>query len=464
MENVHKKKMAIIAGYFPGETYGLLGPQIAATIIQDNTEYECIVIAVTREDTNQLLKKTIASYFGDQRQVIGFSTLCGREDLFTLARDLKNEGAVTILAGPQADVDFQGEIEWQDFSHRFRGVSNCFTCCLHGPAEQIIPVLAGLGTHHWQSNPGVIYRDACGRIIRNAERSWDEKYLQRVRWNNLYRAGESGLTPHTIQTAQVLQQIGCPYAGKMRRVDIGYPALFKDRKAEKIGVSVKGCSFCDVAVDKGFYGALSMATVLSQIQSLPQTPEERKIPFELINENPLTTLPLLLNELEAQNIRLSRINLTMWADWFLRGEEHIRHALQRARKGGFSIAASSIGFESFDDMILNNLNKGVGVQENLGAVALMRRLKDEFPKEWIYSTNEGSIHGFIYPTPWDTEESTASMRGVMGHYFLPQDILPPKSIPLIIHHASWLGDWMREIERREGVCFRRNFSIIEWWD
>ena len=42
--------MAIISSYLPGETYGLLGPQIAAGTIEENTGYDCIVIAVTRED------------------------------------------------------------------------------------------------------------------------------------------------------------------------------------------------------------------------------------------------------------------------------------------------------------------------------------------------------------------------------------------------------------------------------
>ena len=49
--------MVIIASYFAGETYGLLGPQMAATIIQENTPYECIVIAVTREDDKKVLKR-----------------------------------------------------------------------------------------------------------------------------------------------------------------------------------------------------------------------------------------------------------------------------------------------------------------------------------------------------------------------------------------------------------------------
>jgi len=36
-------------------------------------------------------------------------------------------------------------------------------------------------------------------------------------------------------------------------------------------------------------------------------------------------------------------------------------------------------------------------------------------------------------------------------------------LPLIIHHASGLGNWIREIETREGVQFKRYGSIIGWW-
>jgi len=74
--------MAIIASYFAGETYGLLGPQIAATVIQENTEYDCVVIAVAREDDKMVLKRSLVDYFGLERPIISFSTLSGREDLF----------------------------------------------------------------------------------------------------------------------------------------------------------------------------------------------------------------------------------------------------------------------------------------------------------------------------------------------------------------------------------------------
>jgi len=36
-----------------------------------------------------------------EEPVIGFSTLSGREDLFSFANDLNDEGILTILAGPQ---------------------------------------------------------------------------------------------------------------------------------------------------------------------------------------------------------------------------------------------------------------------------------------------------------------------------------------------------------------------------
>jgi len=52
----------------------------------------------------------------------------------------------------------------------------------------------------------------------------------------------------------------------------------------------------------------------------------------------------------------------------------------------------------------------------------------------------------------------------MSIYGLPNDILPPHSTPLIIHHASGLGDWIREIEQREGLWFKRFGSIIGWWE
>jgi hypothetical protein len=455
--------MAIIASYFEGERYGLLGPQMAATVIRRNTPYDCIVVGVSHEDDKALLKRALIDYLGAGTPVIGFSTLSGREDLFSFARELKEEGAITILAGPQADVDFLGEKQWQDHPHRFRGLSDSFSLALHGPAEQAVGLLKDLEGKGWKDAPGLLYMEKDGRIGRNPKGAWDERFLRTVAWDNIYRPGEQGLVPLKISTGQVLQHIGCPHAGRETAVEIDYPAYLEGMGRKGIALPVKGCGFCDVAVDKGFHGSLNIETVLEQIRGLPEAPDGRKIPFELINENPLPGLPRLLKEIGERGIDLSQINLILRADWFLLGEKALRKALGMARRMRLRILLSSIGFESFDDRILANLNKGTTVETNLRAVRLMRRIKKEFPFQWLYARQEGAIHGFIHPTPWDREETSTHMQDTIARHNLSADILPDRSIPLIIHHASALADWMREIETREGLLFKRYVSVIGWW-
>jgi hypothetical protein len=458
-----KKKMAIIASYFAGDTYGLLGPQMAATVIQENTPYDCIVIAVAREDDKAILKRALADYFGVERPIIGFSTLSGREDLFSFAKECKAEGALTILAGPQANVDYFGENNWHNHPYRFQGLTANFSFSLHGPAEQAIYLLQHLDNHAWKDTPGLFYVSKNNKVIQNPKNTWEEKYLKKVHWSNLYRIGKAGLVSHTITTGQVLQQIGCPYAAHEKLVEIDYPVSVARINTQKVKLPLKGCSFCDVAVDKGFYGQLDSATVVKQISCLPEIAEGRKIPFELINENPIPGLSRLLQHTKENDIRLSQINLIMRADWFLRGEKHLRNALMLAQSLGVRILLSSVGFESFDDRILRNLNKGLNVETNLRAIQLIRQLKEEFPLVWGYARTEGAIHGFIHPTPWDTEASSANIQRIFSLYSLPPDILPDHSTPLIIHHASGLGDWIREVEQKEGMQFKRYGSIIGWW-
>lgn len=79
------------------------------------------------------------------------------------------------------------------------------------------------------------------------------------------------------------------------------------------------------------------------------------------------------------------------------------------------------------------------------------------------SREEGAVHGFIHPTPWDTKQTEVNNQKNIRLYGLNFDILPERSIPLIIHHASALGDWIREIEMREAVEFKREGTIIGWW-
>jgi len=464
MQTRSDKKMVIITSFFKDETYGLLGPQMAATIVRDHTPYDCIVIAVTREYDRHALKKTLAEYFGTARPLIGFSSLSGREDLFALAKELKDEGAVTILAGPQADVDFAGEVGWRAHPHRFKGLSDNFNFGLHGPAEQVVELLHRLDGHDGPQIPGLLYIDRDGHLVQIPAVNWNGKYLGKVSWDNIYVTVADGIAPLNIETGQVLQHIGCPHAARTSATEIDYPVSLTGRQGQRIKLPLKGCSFCDVAADKGFHRQLDQEVVISQIRCLPQNRAGRKIPFELINENPLPALPDLIRQVHLQGIELSQINLTLRADGFIAGVEHLKAALQRAVESGICILLSSIGFESFDDNILRNLNKGLSAAKNIDAVRLIRQLKKEFPEQLGYSPQEGANHGFIHPTAWDTKQSTAENQKNILLYGLQNDILPPHSTPLIIHHASGLADWIRAIESQENLRFPRYGSIIGWWE
>ena len=144
---------------------------------------------------------------------IGFSTLSGREDLFSFAKELKEEGATTILAGPQAHSDFIGEVGWKDHAHRFHGLSDYFSFALHGPAEQAIGFLDLLERDEWRNTAGLLFFNKESQLIKADQKPWNEEYLGSIRWDNLYRLGVEGFHALDISTAQVLQQIGCPHAG-----------------------------------------------------------------------------------------------------------------------------------------------------------------------------------------------------------------------------------------------------------
>ena len=461
-----KNIVVILANYTDDEgSYGLLGPQMAATIIQNNTDYESVVVAVGHNFDKEVIKKSVTWLAGSHRPIIGFSNLGGRPELWDLAEELKREGAVTILGGPQADVDYIGEVDWEKYPYRFPGVRDSFSLALQGPAEQLIPFLNSQGEEELDKIRGLLSIQN-GRCRVNEQDRWNEDFLSKVNWGNLYRLGSSGLEPVFITSAQVVQQIGCPYAAKTIVGSIDYPTNLKDApftKRGKIPLSLQGCSFCDVARDKGFGSKLSLDSVLAQIINLPEDAEGRKIPFELINEAPLPTLSQLLSAIKEQEIKISQVNLVSRADWLVRGKERLWTALKLAKSMNMRVLLSAVGFESFANSVLRNLNKGYLTDTNLSAIKLMRQLKEEFPENWFYTTADGASHGFIHPTPWDSTETEREMNSIIFAYGLNRDILPKLSTPLIIHHACGLGNWARELEGREGITLKRAASIIEWW-
>jgi hypothetical protein len=114
--------------------------------------------------------------------------------------------------------------------------------------------------------------------------------------------------------------------------------------------------------------------------------------------------------------------------------------------------------------LLHYFCKGITVADIVRCVETLRRLKDRFGSYFLYRRDEGANHGFIRPTPWDDGETLQEMDRNIFLHRLFEDILPDHSTPLIIHHASYLGDWIRQIESTTGVTFSRDGTWIEWWN
>jgi len=208
---------------------------------------------------------------------------------------------------------------------------------------------------------------------------------------------------------------------------------------------------------------IEISRVIAQIENLPEV-EGKKIPFELIDEYPIRSIGKLLEGAKQQKVKLSQINLVCRVDDINDHASDLAEILSFAQRQDVKIMFASIGFESFCDRLLQYFCKGITFSDIVKCVETLRRLKDRFGNHLLYRRDEGANHGFIRPTPWDDGEIIAEMdREIFLHRFF-EDILPEHSTPLIIHHASYLGDWIRKIELSTNITFSRDGTWIEWWN
>ncbi|HME41871.1 MAG TPA: hypothetical protein VKF36_02200 [Syntrophorhabdales bacterium] len=432
----------LICTHHTGEPHGILGAQVAATYFSRRLAIPSIVVGLKRDFHKEKFLAFAQDHYQGKERIIGFSHLSGRKEIFQLIAMLHEMGFTTILGGPQALQDYAGEPDADRFPHRFQGLKDRVDIAIQGPVDGVRQKYLKEKNRTFQSG-------------------WATDIYLEVDWSNLYTFSEK-LEPLEIQVAQVLAAIGCPYARKESAALLDPPVSLAD-KVPKITIRSYGCIFCDVAWDKGFQGHVNRASLMAQIKGLPDK-AGRKIPFELIDEYPITTLQALLDETQEEGIDLSQVNLVCRVDAVTKHAEALTKILSTARERAIRIMFSSIGFESFSEKILAHFNKGVTVAEITECVELLRRLKDEFGDTLLYRRDEGATHGFIHPTPWDDGETFPEMDRNIFIHGLFDDILPDHSTPLIIHHGSALGEWLRQIEESTNVVFGRDSTWIEWWN
>jgi hypothetical protein len=463
----------IIFTHHTGEPHSILGAQVAATFFQRKLSISSIVVGIEREFSKERLFRFIDEYYTGKwsptgkpassiqhscgatsrpknhdfllpgEKVVAFSHLCGRIDIVGLARELKKEGFITILGGPQARKDYDGEPDTDSHPHRFGGLKSIVDIAFQGPVDRLRSEHLGMR--------GVFL-----------EYPWTKNIFLEVDWSNIFTFSDT-LKKLEVQRGQVLNAIGCPYASKLQTVTLPPPINLREKGIPELEVRSEGCIFCDVSRDKGYHGSVGRDRLIAQIAGLPEV-DGRKIPFELIDEYPIRFLGKLLEETERNDIKLSQINLVCRVDDINAHASDLVEILSLVRRQDMKIMFASIGFESFCDRLLQYFCKGITVADIVKCVETLRRLKDRFGNHFLYRREEGANHGFIRPTPWDDSETLQEIdRNIFLHRFF-EDILPEHSIPLIIHHASYLGDWIRQIESMTGTTFNRDGTWIEWWN
>ena len=433
----------IIFTHHTGEPHGILGAQLAATFFQQKLSIPTIVVGVVRNFSKENLFRFMDEYYAGKKRVVAFSHLCGRKDLIQLAQELKQEGFMTVLGGPQVRQDYEGEPEADSHPNRFRGLKSTVDLACQGPVD-------GFRAEHLN--------------IRNTllEHPWSKDLFLNVDWSNLYTFSDI-LKKHEVRLGKVLNAIGCPYSSKAQTVILPPPVDIREKSVPNLEVRSEGCVFCDVSRDKGFHGPVERDRVIAQIEGLPEF-DGKKIPFELIDEYPLRSLGKLLEAIDNQKIRVSQINLVCRVDDINGHASDLSEIILKAQAQDVKIMFASIGFESFSDRLLQYFCKGVTLADIVKSVETLRRLKDRFGNYFVYRRDEGANHGFIRPTPWDDGETMQEIDRNIFLYRFFEDILPAHSTPLIIHHASFLGDWIREIESTTGITFGRDGTWIEWWN
>jgi len=433
----------IIFTHHTGEPHGLLGAQVAATFLQRKLSIPSIVVGIERNFSKKRLLHFINEYYAGTKKIAAFSHLCGRSDIIGVAQELKQEGFITILGGPQARQDYHGEPDTDSHPHRFRGLKSMIDMAFQGPVDRLRSEHLGM-------------RDTL------LEYPWTKNIFLEVDWSNIYTFSDT-LKKIDVRMGQVLNAIGCPYASQLQKVILPPPINLRERGIPGLEVRSEGCIFCDVSRDKGYHGSVEPHRLITQVVGLPEA-DGRKIPFELIDEYPIRSFGKLLQDTERYKIKLSQINLVCRVDDINAHASDLTEILSLARRQDIKIMFASIGFESFSDRLLQYFCKGITVADIVKCVETLRRLKDSFGSHFLYRREEGANHGFIRPTPWDDSETLQEMdRNIFLHRFF-EDILPEHSTPLIIHHASYLGDWIRQIESTTGITFSRGGTWIEWWN
>src|SRR4030042_4502145 len=235
----------IIFPHHTGEPHGILGAQVAATFLERRLSIPSIVVGIEREFSKERLFRFIEECYAGKEKIVAFSHLCGRKDLIKVAQELKQEGFIPLLGGPQARQDYCGEPEADSYPHRFRGLKSIIDIAFQGPVDRFSS-------------------DHLGMMGVLLDHSWTKNIFLEVDWSNIYTFSGT-LKKLDVRLGQVLNAIGCPYSSKLQTRTLPPPINLREMGIPEMEVRSEGCIFCDVSRDKGYSGPVEFDKVITQI-------------------------------------------------------------------------------------------------------------------------------------------------------------------------------------------------------
>lgn len=434
--------------------------QLAATIVEKYGGYPSAVFEMDIEKPIKV--ETFIDYVKDQlgveRPVFGFSVCGGIQfsSLLGLSRLLNERGYFSFIAGPGSKDYYFPEVGWRNYENKFQGNHDKFDFLLYGPAEQAIPVLRDIrsgGDYTSHNGVGLVLN---GEKVLNPQSKVDLDFLAEVNWSNVYSITSKGVRPRRVGMGVVLAQWGCPYASKRNIIEINPPNGLES--IGKTAIDVQGCTFCGYAAEIPKAHTLPLEHILAQVSAVPMI--EGKSSFFLIHQYPLSVLGKII---EKSSVSIGEIAITLRPDHLVRNSAVVEETIQEAYRKGIEIKVYCVGFESFLPKILTFLNKGVTVEQNFEAISLLFKLAEKYPKN--FNVKSGA-HGWIFPTPWHSEEDMRSELKVVKSNGWVKNLFDDNVIDreLVISHTDYLADWIRSIEDKIGIRFQRNeLGLIEWY-
>lgn len=218
--------------------------------------------------------------------------------------------------------------------------------------------------------------------------------------------------PPPVVRRTIFGNAGCPYAADPR----GLP-LYRDvRWPDDAEVAQLGCAFCSMGGDyERRPDAEVIAALVEQARHITAAaPATRELVLD--DQHPLRYLATLVAAAAAAGVPPVRWLVAARVDTLLGERTSLDRAIAAAADAGHVVEVYLTGFEAFADAELVRYNKGVTVDQQLAAIAVLRERAAAHPRAFAYADARG--HSLLLWNPWTTPEDVAASIAVIRDHGL----------------------------------------------